>query len=60
MTNSERKCSTIHPFPTPHFHEDKFREDRAITKDEDYLHNPDKQTIVHDLERQIDLLVYEL
>jgi len=31
-----------------------FREDRAITKDEDYLQNPDKQTIVHSLERQID------
>ena len=37
-----------------------FREDMAITKDEDYLHNPDKQAKVSNLGKQIDLLVYEL
>ena len=36
------------------------REDRAITKDEDYLQNMDKQTKVHDLEKHIDQLVYKL
>ena len=35
------------------------REDRAITKDEDYLQNMDKQTKVHDLEKHIDQLVYK-
>lgn len=39
----ELKSSKIHLFPTSHFHEDKFREDRAITKDLDYLKNIDKQ-----------------
>ncbi|MFO0795003.1 MAG: hypothetical protein U0586_13205 [Candidatus Brocadiaceae bacterium] len=34
---SEWKCLKTHLFPTPHFHEDKFREDRTITKDLDYL-----------------------
>jgi len=37
-----------------------FREDSAITKDEDYLQNLDKQAKVHDLEKQIDQLVYKL
>jgi hypothetical protein len=32
----------------------------AITKDSDYLENPAKQARVHDYERQIDRLVYEL
>ncbi|MDD5689161.1 MAG: Eco57I restriction-modification methylase domain-containing protein [Caldisericia bacterium] len=32
----------------------------AITKDEDYLDNSDKQSRVKEYERQIDLLVYEL
>jgi len=31
-----------------------FREDMAITKDEDYLHNPDKQAKVSNLGKQID------
>ncbi|HHT9114991.1 MAG: hypothetical protein HY607_09050 [Planctomycetes bacterium] len=37
-----------------------FREDRAITKDEDYLQKPDKQAKVRSLERQIDQMVYKL
>ena len=37
-----------------------FREDMAITKDEDYLHNPDKQAKVHDFEKHIDQIVYKL
>jgi adenine-specific DNA-methyltransferase len=32
----------------------------AITKDEDYLSNPSKQTKVKEIERQIDQMVYEL
>jgi len=32
----------------------------AITNDEDYIQNPDKQTKVHDLEKQIDQMVYKL
>jgi len=32
----------------------------AITKDDDYLENPAKQTRVHDYERQIDQMVYKL
>ncbi|MDY6820389.1 MAG: TaqI-like C-terminal specificity domain-containing protein [Deferribacterota bacterium] len=32
----------------------------AITKDEDYLENPDKQAKVHEYEKQIDQLVYKL
>jgi len=32
----------------------------AITKEEDYLANPDKQAKVKELERQIDQLVYQL
>mgnify|MGYP000939911609 CR=1 FL=1 len=32
----------------------------AITKDEDYLQNPEKQTKVKEYERQIDQLVYQL
>jgi len=35
----EGESSKIHLFPAPHFHEDKFREDRAITKDSDCLKN---------------------
>ena len=31
----------------------------AITKYEDYLQNPDKQAKVHDLEKQIDQMVYK-
>jgi len=31
-----------------------------ITKDEDYLSNPAKKAKVKDLEREIDILVYEL
>ena len=31
-----------------------FREDRAITKDSDYLQNIDRQANVRDVERQID------
>ena len=62
MTNYilKGKYSTTHLFPTPHFHEDKFREGRAITKDEDYLQNPVKQAQVHNFERQIDQMVYKL
>jgi len=37
-----------------------FREDRAITKDSDYLQNIDNQAKVYDLEKQIDQLVYDL
>jgi hypothetical protein len=37
-----------------------FREDRAITKDEDYLQSLDKQAKVHNLEKQIDQMVYKL
>jgi len=32
----------------------------ALTKSDDYLENPAKQTRVHDYERQIDQLVYRL
>ena len=32
----------------------------AVTKDEDYSQKPDKQAKVHDLERQIDQMVYKL
>ncbi len=32
----------------------------AIAKDEDCLQNPDKQNKVHDLETQIDQMVYQL
>ena len=32
----------------------------SITKDPDYLENPDKQARVSALERQIDKMVYEL
>ena len=32
----------------------------AITQDEDYLQNPDKQAKVKELEREIDKMVYEL
>ena len=56
----EGESSKIHLFPAPHFHEDKFREGRAITKDEDYLQNPVKQAQVHNFERQIDQMVYKL
>ena len=37
-----------------------FREDRAITKDSNYLQNMDKQAKVHDLEKHIDQIVYKL
>jgi hypothetical protein len=32
----------------------------AITKDNDYLQNPDKQVKIHDLEKHIDQMVYKL
>lgn len=32
----------------------------AITKDEDYLQNPDKQAKVYDLKKHIDEMVYKL
>ena len=32
----------------------------SITKDDDYLDNPDKQAKVKDLEKEIDELIYEL
>lgn len=32
----------------------------TITKDDDYLDNPDKQSKVKKLEKEIDKLVYEL
>ncbi|HHT9150764.1 MAG TPA: hypothetical protein ACFYEG_04965 [Candidatus Wujingus californicus] len=32
----------------------------AVTKNSDYLQNPDKQAKVHDLEKQIDQMVYKL
>ena len=32
----------------------------SITKDDDYLDNPDKQAKVKRLEKEIDLLVYKL
>ena len=38
----------------------RFREDRAITKDEDYLQNIDRQAKARNLGKQIDQLVYKL
>jgi len=52
----EGESSKIHLFPAPHFHEDKFREDRAITKDKGYLQSLDNQAKVHDLENTLNSL----